>query len=136
MAFDSQRKRVALIGGKIQYFQSSPNFEIIERTVGDAGEWNGQQWILRAESACPPVRAHSLTWDPQRQRVIMFGGRNNLTVFRQTREWTGSALPVIDAHGPSARYGHAMAFDSVTQQALLFGGRSGQFWKDTWGFGP
>jgi hypothetical protein len=49
-----------------------------------------------------------------------------------TWEWDGEVWTQVADTGPSARRGHALAFDSVRARVLLFGGRGASALGDTW----
>src|SRR2546426_590310 len=79
---------------------------------------------------------HAMAYDSQSDRVILFGGsgiggsRNDTWAYDLgTNKWT-QMNPVLK---PSARYAHAMAYDSQSDRVILFGGQSGvSFLNDTW----
>jgi hypothetical protein len=89
-----------------------------------------------------------MTWDPIRQRVILFGGRDGSgNALRDTwafdpvaKTWTsltptcrkGQTCPPA----PPARYGHGMAWSSALGKVVVFGGeqRDNIFLNDTWTF--
>ena len=78
----------------------------------------------------------AMATDPVRQRVVLFGGigLNQLSRFDDTWEWDGRRWHRIwPPVAPPGRSGHAMAWDPVRRQVLLFGGRTikRQF-GDTW----
>lgn len=115
MAYDSQRERTVLFGGRIDH---------AEHTNGDTFEYDGQTWSLRRPRHSPAARrGHGLAFDRTRGRVVLFGGRSGPTWFRDTWEYDGvdwQVLPTSPA--PSVREGPAMAFDSARQVVLAYGG--------------
>ncbi|MFN0134417.1 MAG: kelch repeat-containing protein [Phycisphaerales bacterium] len=65
------------------------------------------------------------------------------TVLRVTTAFAIAATPAlaqpcmpnwtqVASTGPSARYGHAMAYDSARQRIVLFGGAGAGYFNDTW----
>ena len=48
--------------------------------------------------------------------------------YAQTPDW----VQMTPANSPSDRSQHAMAYDSVIQKVVLFGGRDGSTLNDTW----
>ncbi|MBL8899810.1 MAG: hypothetical protein JNM84_19420 [Planctomycetes bacterium] len=130
MAFDAQRATAVLFGG-IRGVGFNDWF-------GDTWEHRAGAWQQRASAHHPPVRfGHAMAGDPVRGRVVMFGGRTRSgTVFlADTWEWDGvDWIPRTPAHAPSARMGHAMAFDPSSGRVLLFGGLplGGPAAGDTW----
>lgn len=103
---------------------------------GDTWLWDGDQWI-EGPSGPSPRKDAAVAYDPVRNVVVLFGGETTTgperEVDAQTWEWNGSAWTLSPAEGPSARYGHAMAFDPVGGGVILFGGNTiDHFRDDTW----
>ncbi len=107
------------------------------------------QWTQLKPSTPPRARTgHAMSPFPTRG-YLLFGGlgrdrfRTNSSVdelrdtfFSDTWVWELGTLGwrQLAADGPSARYGHAMATDEVTNEVILFGGRdasgvSGETWR-------
>jgi len=64
-----------------------------------------------------------VAYDAARSRVILFGGNNFDTWFRDTWEWDGSAwIERFPATIPPGRSGHGMAWDAVRGRIVMFGG--------------
>jgi hypothetical protein len=130
MAFDDLRGRIVLFGGVNGTSASS--------WFGDTWEYASGSWQQRATTAFPPVRfGHAMAFDRARGRTVMFGGRTRTgTIFLgDTWEWDGTTWsPRTPAAAPSARMGHAMAFDPRSGQVLLYGGIAlgGPIVGDTW----
>jgi hypothetical protein len=121
MAYDSARGQVVLFGGS--------------HTNDATWLWDGTSWAAAPTS--PGSRGgHAMAYDAGRRRVVLFGGwATGAGAFQDTWEWDGSgwtkAMPPNPL--PSARTGHAMAYDSARGRVLLFGGNdaSGDL-RDTW----
>jgi hypothetical protein len=116
MAYDAARQRVVLFGG------------IAAGTVGvalaDTWEWDGTAWLQRTPSTMPSGRhSHAMTYDVARQRIVMFGGADNLA---DTWEWDGSNWHAGPS-GPLGRSEHAIAYDPSRQRTVVFGGRTRQW---------
>jgi hypothetical protein len=129
MAYDSARDRVVLFGGSTS----------ASSAVDDTWEWDGSSWVQQPGNPRPPARAqHTMVYDSVRERVVLFGGATafQVSALGDTWEWNGtdwSARP--GASGPSARYAHAMAYDSTRGLVVLFGGRPAaccEYSADTW----
>jgi hypothetical protein len=99
LAYDEARQRAVLFGG----------------TAGETWTWDGQQWHQEQTLSSPSGReAHSMAWDPSRQRVLFFGGA------AETWEWDGAMwLQRSPLTSPPASENHLMAFDPVGQRVLL-----------------
>ncbi len=113
MAYDSARAVSVLFGG----FGSTNNAE--------TWEWNGAAWVQRVVSGPSARRAHAMAYDSARGVTVLFGGvldSNGTTNSAETWEWNGTAWTQRVGSGPSARRGHAMAFDSARGVTVLFGG--------------
>lgn len=70
----------------------------------------------------------------ERGRVVLFGGEWGSTLYADTWEWDGAAWLDRQITGPAGRYAHTMAFDSVRNRVVLFGGMvsGGSAVDDTW----
>lgn len=103
----------------------------------DTWEWDGAQWTELSPATVPPARRnHAMAYDSARDRVVMFGGYDVISGWtsNDTWEWDGNDwTQIFPATSPSAREGHAMAFDPVRGRVLMFGGRDGGTYDfDTW----
>lgn len=120
MAFDSARGVVVLFGGTTA-----------TTYLDDVWEWDGTSWAGPfTPTARPGARMnHSMTYDSARGVAVLFGGFNGITggARDDVWEWNGTtwAGPFTPASRPSARTRHALAYDSVRNRIVLFGGRYG-----------
>jgi hypothetical protein len=68
--------------------------------------------------------------------VLLFGGLTSAGASNETWAWDGSTWALLGTTGPSARYGHTMAYDPARDRVVLHGGRvagGGQpYLNDTW----
>lgn len=83
------------------------------------------------------LASHSMVFDSNRSRVVLFGGRSpSLGIMGELWEFDGVAWEKKSPAGglPPARESHAMAYDSVRQRVVVFGGmgRSGVPLNDMW----
>jgi hypothetical protein len=109
--------------------------------LGMTWEWDGNEWRMVAEQRAAPAprTAHATAYDPNRDRVVLFGGRNDGSI-GDTWEWHGQGWnKVVDEGGvaPAPRSGHAMVFDGTTDRVLLFGGQQSMelpVRNDLWGW--
>lgn len=100
--------------------------------LADTWLWNGTTWARQMPTTSPSARRlHALSWDSTRNRVVLFGGNDNLS---DTWEWDGAQwLEALPQTSPPARDSHAQVFDLARQRTLLFGGqRYGVQLSDTW----
>ena len=128
LAYDSVRGRVVLFGGA----GSDPP---PQRLLQDTWEWDGLLWTQRATSgpsgSLDPRGArwsHAMAYDAANERVVLFGGDGDDWLpmpSEETWTWDGAAWSVAATSGPSRRYAHAMAYDSVRDRVVLVGGSRG-----------
>lgn len=127
MCWDSARGHVVMFGGTGD--SNATQF-------GDTWTWNGATWSQGANG--PSSRGTSMAFDPDRAQVVLFGGYgdsplNTKANLSDTWVFDGSAWTQLPVTGPSARSGHAMAWDPSTRRILLFGGALNQgLAGDTW----
>lgn len=124
MAFDASRGRIVMHGGGNA-----------TTTFGDTWEWNGVAWELRATTGPAPSGYMRLAYDAERQRVIACGA--NIQAANppfEFWEWDGSQwTPREMTPEPQARSLHNLAFDSLRNRLVLFGGFNGLTnIQDTW----
>lgn len=134
LAYDSDRANAVLFGGCPDFYCSS--------LWGDTWIWDGTAWAQASPVTAPPARAyHALAYDPARRVTLLFGGYAGETACpplgycNDLWAWDGSTwAQVSPATAPSARIGHALAYDSTRGVIILFGGydSSGALLNDTW----
>jgi len=83
----------------------------------------------------PPARGgHAMAYDPQRQRVVLFGGTDahGPTRLGDTWEWNGTQWTLGADTGPSGRSSPSLVYDAVRQRILMFGGtgRANDYYGD------
>ncbi|MEW5987535.1 MAG: kelch repeat-containing protein [Chloroflexota bacterium] len=95
-------------------------------------------WNLLSPTTSPPPRAsQAMAYDTARGVAVLFGGADDTFSYDDTWQWSSSTLEwtqATPAHHPSARWGHAMAYDEARGVVVLFGGISGTHLNDTWIF--
>jgi hypothetical protein len=126
IAYDGQRGVTVLFGGAT----TAPI-----PVLGDTWEWNGAVWTERSSFNVPPPRAyHSIAYDSQRHRAVLFGGwAGGSTLLADTWEWDGfNWIPVSSTQSPPERAGAALAYDSARGRTVLFGGQGAAVLGDTW----
>ena len=126
LAYDAQRERVVLFGGRAGDL------------AADTWEWTGESWEDKtpAEGSPPARDAHALAWDALRGRTVLFGGRNaEFEALGATWEWDGLAWTrASEGGGPPARLSHSLVWDGVRGRVVLFGGGdgAGEFYSEVW----
>jgi len=130
LAYDAGRREIVLFGGWGN-----------RGLFNDTWVWDGVTWNLREPTGGRPP-AHSdtaLVYDEARGEVVLFGGccggEGRLGHRNDTWVWDGQRwMEKQPARRPPARAGHAMAYDSIRQRVVLFGGQdaNGSPLADTW----
>lgn len=119
LAWDSNRRRVLLVGG----------------AIGDHWEWDGTSWQQFA-GATPPSRLGGvMAFDPSRNRMVLFGGFAGSAYVDETWEFDGLAWRLMaPASRPPARSHAQMTWDPNTGGIILFGGveNGSNALADTW----
>ena len=111
--------------------------------------YNNNNWMESYSQDTPSARYfHAMANDWNSDMIVMFGGyglndtgfyayRNDTWIYYADRDlW----LEIPDAGGPAPRYQHAMAFDNITGDVILYGGygmnETGYYqrFNDTWAF--
>ncbi len=134
MAYDSESDRIILFGG-----QSGVSLEVYydETWVGNPGS---NTWQKMSPVLSPPARiTHSMTYDSESDRVILFGGYPGVGVDSLYDTWaydfntnTWEELTNITNH-PPARSSHIVEYDSESDRIVLFGGGTQvSTYSDTW----
>ncbi len=128
MVYDGFRQKVILFGGL-----SAPN-----QRLGDLWEWDGDvgRWSAIPSAVGPPPRSGAaMAYDSARNRLLVFGGEGDRGVLGDTWEWVGgqaSWAQLTPSGAPLPRTLSTMAYDSVRERAVLFGGRGIRTFGDTW----
>lgn len=116
LAYDQRRDRMVMFGGE-------SNATLFD----DTWEFDGTQWLQRTAPRSPLGRfAPCLVYDSARGRTVLFGGGAHSTIngpLVDTWEWDGTTWHLMMQGFPSARMGHAMAFDARRRVTLMFGGQ-------------
>jgi uncharacterized protein (TIGR03437 family) len=137
MAYDSAHGQVVLFGGN-----NNGAF------LNDTWVWDGSNWTKRSPPTSPSTRdGLAMAYDSAHSEVVLFGGgfynavTKSLSDFNDTWVWDGSNWTQQSPQtSPPARDSHAMAYDSVRDSAVSFGGANanavifGDTW--TWNGGP
>ncbi len=120
LVYDSKRDRVLLFNNRISSVE--------------VWAWDGQDWIeltsfpLPSSVLFPSNFSSDMAYDADRDRVVLLDSQS-------TWEWDGvDWAEMVTTLQPISRIHHALAYDNVRKQVLLFGGIStgGEFFDDTW----
>ncbi len=111
--------------------------------LDDTWTWNGKGWTQVHSPISPPGRQQaSMTYDPARKVVVLFGGlgstQSNRPVsvnLNDTWTWDGRAwtehrpqhVPALTANWPTA-----LAFDPISRRVLLYGHTATDYAMQTW----
>lgn len=134
MTFDAARGKTVMFGG------GSPSMPLTALT--DTWTYDGTTWTQVLSGGGPPaVGRTSMVYDNARRVAVLFGGIPASPISGgnsdETWEWNGTSWSqVFTLNNPSRRHSFAMAYDSVRQRTVLYGGISGGLaaTSDTWEF--
>jgi N-acetylneuraminic acid mutarotase len=122
MAYDSESDRSILFGG-----MSYPGFNLYRRTW--VYDFNTDTWTEMQPSISPPARNyHAMAYDVQADRVILFSGSDfqdkgivdTWAYDFNTNTW--QELERGEGEYPSGRFYHTLAYNTVADRTILFGG--------------
>ncbi len=118
MAYDADRGQVVLFGGA-----NATGF------LSDTWTWDGVSWTQKFPPVSPPARwvGQFMAYDAGRARVVLFGGNAppGCPTCRWDDTWTWDGTTWTQEHPPAsppALSNHAMAYDEIHGETLLFGG--------------
>ncbi|MHC5062599.1 MAG: Kelch repeat-containing protein [Planctomycetota bacterium] len=120
MAYDSDRERVILFGGRSE----------LNTALGDCWEFDGLNWTQLFFDESPAPRAEAgMVYDPQRNTVVLHGGSDGAPIPMVIHEdtWSLGGDPLRWSLESPAQSGPAvfapfMSYDELAQRVLLYGG--------------
>ena len=123
LAYDPVNNKVVLFGG---YNESS---YLNDTWVYDVDK---NEWTEINTTSDPPLKGyHSMVWDRDINRVVLYGGYpydSKVWLFNTfTNTWTSISY----GENPPVRYSSAMAHDIVSRKSVVFGG-IWNYMDDTW----
>ncbi len=132
MDFNPVTGKVVLFGG---ITSTNENFYF-----SDTWEYDGENWVLRADSAAPPARITTMVFNAATGRFVLFGGYSYInatfTHFADTWEHDGTNWSLRSAPTPPNRIQSAMAYNASIGRVVLFGGQPLNYpevsFSDTW----
>ncbi len=116
LAYDEARGKVVLFGG----------LKEADWYLDDIWEWDGKAWqMVPPEGNSPPRRAyHAMAYNSHRQRIMLYGGKNNAGKLNDAWEWDGLRwIELRPTFVADARSEHAMAYDASRKKMVVFGGK-------------
>jgi uncharacterized repeat protein (TIGR01451 family) len=121
MAYDSINNKIVMYGGYVGGFDSEETWEYDTATH----TWSGP-YIPSIRPGPGITRDHVMAYDSTNNRIVLFSGRGDSGYSNETWEydtsthtWYGPFVP--DPH-PSGRIWHNMAYDSVNNKIMMYGG--------------
>ncbi len=122
MAYDANIQRVVQFGGLTAIDAGTAK----AYDLGDTWEWNGQKWVERYTPTAPQARsAHNMLYDSNRQRVLLFFGKNGSTYLNDTWQYVNGKWSQINtANAPGPRTVAGAAYDSARDRVVVYGGTS------------
>jgi len=131
--YDAARGVTLLAGG---HRVSPTRFE----TYGDTWAWDGAAWTQLAGDGPAPRDGARAVFDSRRGRVLLFGGiqiEPSVRLLNDTWAWEGAAWTEVSGAAPPGRGHHAMGYDPVRDEVLVYGGSDApgpRLRTDTWVF--
>jgi hypothetical protein len=122
MVYAQDLHRVVLFGGSTPVDRGTK----LSYELNDTWEKTSSRWIQRFPAHSPSPRgAHVMVYDPQRARVVLFGGRTGTTAFNDTWIYKNGDWTKLDtATTPPGRFLAGAAYDSKRDRIVVFGGSS------------
>lgn len=113
LVYDGANGRIVLFGGNL--FNQQYAF------VNDTWTFTASGWLQLTSTSSPAARSlYTITYDEQRQRVVLFAGQ---PFYRDTWELDAAQwVRRTTVTSPLGRRGSAMAYAHAGQRPLLFGG--------------
>lgn len=131
MAYDGAN--IVLFGGNGRT-ENPPPLDYYNEDKNDTWTWDGKTWTDRSQLSAlrPDARSYGvMAYDEKSGRVLLFGGGSPLKP-TGTWTWDGSTGTWTKQDPPVSPAAHTdlggLAYDSVSQKTLLFGGRVVATW--------
>ena len=124
VVYDAARDRILIFGGSVS--GSDIRNDVWQLTLSGTPTWSAL-----TPSGAPPAARYGLNavYDPVRDRMIVFGGRNASTPFHDTWELLLSTTSWEELHPPGPAHPAPIlataAYDAVRDRIVFFGGYTG-----------
>jgi hypothetical protein len=122
-AYDERRAEAILFGGNRVLFGKGDETDTF---LADTWRFRNYRWTASTEIGPAPRAEASIAYDPDRGRVVLFGGYNRAAGaterFGDTWEWDGEHWSRVAVKGPTPRNSAAMTYDEHRHRIVLFGG--------------
>ncbi|MCE7737660.1 MAG: hypothetical protein GPJ54_22405 [Candidatus Heimdallarchaeota archaeon] len=119
MVYNSVNEKIILYGGLLDGVFGSDTWEF---------DYISNAWKeLNPLKSPKPFGYHAMAYDSTENKVIMFGGISTVYVTGETWEYdydTNNWTELKPSYSPTARRYHDMAYDSVNEKIILFGGKA------------
>jgi hypothetical protein len=144
MVFDPVRNRVVLFGGGYDELTKDKKPQRITRYLGDTWEWDGQSWTQVSDIGPSPRTMHSMAYDCDRGRIILYAGEISMdpdktmmeNIPNHTWEWDGNGWMQVANSGPGNWVLTGLAYDQARKQTVLFGGVGQGVGSSVWIWNP
>jgi hypothetical protein len=139
VAYDTVRQRLVLFGGEANGIGLADTWEF------DGTAWEEKEYVDPEGDGLPAARSfQAMAYDPVRERVVMFGGKNpanDSMVEAETWEWDGTSWALIvpadpegDGNPPPIQWTDMAWFDDGGYVLLHSGDSDTDYptWQDMW----
>jgi hypothetical protein len=102
---------------------------------GDMWSFDGTSFTELKPATLPPARYGAQTaWDPVREKIVMFGGKDENEVYlNEFWEWDGTTWTKVNTTStPDARMNGGLTWDAANQRLVYFGGYGGYYFSEAW----
>jgi hypothetical protein len=102
----------------------------IDETFSDTWTWDGSQWTQLDVEGPKPRGFQAMTYDADKERVLLYGGRQEDHLFQDLWSWDGRRWELLTNDGPLRRGVYASAYDRTRRTLVIHG--SGDFLDGKW----
>ncbi|HKY41396.1 MAG TPA: hypothetical protein VJN18_35930 [Polyangiaceae bacterium] len=122
LGYDARRGEVILFGGAGRTSAAIYPWNA-DVPLNETWAWNGTSWTRRMPTTSPPPRSlGALGFDSDRNRLVLYGGREANDGAGATWEWDGSNWhPTAGASGAFQANGVVLSYDSARRRTVAYG---------------